>query len=123
MVEPLFEPADFSLMSGETAKYEHVSEGSGHPLTVNFCKECGTKLFHQVNRFDGCIGVFAGTFDAPSWYQRTPETVDIIFTAEAANGTVFPSGHKTYSGHCIADDGSDRGALVLDEPMVVKSQS
>jgi hypothetical protein len=119
MVEPLFEAAEFQITSGDVAKYEHISEGSGERLTVNFCKDCGTKLFHQVHRFDGCIGVFAGTLDNPSWYQRNPETVDFIFTDEAANGTIFPGGYKTFPAHCIADDGSDREPVVCSESWIV----
>lgn len=121
MVEPLFEPADFEVTQGKVATYAHMSEGSGHPLTINFCKDCGTKLFHQVHRFDGCIGVFAGTLDDPSWYQRTLATVDIIFTDAAADGTVVPAGYKTYPAHCIADDGSEREPIVYTEPIVIGS--
>lgn len=119
MVEPLFEPEDFHVTSGEVATYEHRSEGSGHPLTINFCNKCGTKLFHQVHRFNGCIGLFAGTLDDPSWYQRTPETVDIIFTGAAAEGTVVPAGYKTFPAHCIAEDGSEREAIIHAEPCVI----
>lgn len=122
MVEPLFEPDDFRVTRGQTARYEHISEGSGHPLTVNFCRDCGTRLFHQVHRFDGCIGVFAGTFDNPSWYQRTPDTVDMIFTDTAPNGAVIPEGYKTYPAHCIADDGSENDPTIYDRSRVIGPQ-
>ncbi len=72
MVEPLFEKTDVQLRSGTPATYDHRSEGSGKRVTVHYCRSCGTALYHHFERFPEQVGVFAGTFDDPTWFERSP---------------------------------------------------
>ena len=51
MVETLFPKNSLKVLKGVPKVYEHVSEGSGKSIYVNFCKNCGTKLFLTFDRF------------------------------------------------------------------------
>ncbi len=106
MVEPLFDAADFQLCAGTPATYAHRSEGSGKQVTVHFCRDCGTTLYHRFERFPEQVGVFAGTFDDPAWFERSSENVDYMFMETARRGTLVPAGYRTYTGHCRTSDGA-----------------
>lgn len=106
MVEPLFDKCTFTLQAGRPATYEHTSDGSGKKVTVHFCKDCGTTLYHLFDRFPDQIGIFAGTFDDPAWFDRNADNTDYMFLDAAPRGTMVPAGYRTYSGHCRTLDGS-----------------
>jgi hypothetical protein len=80
---PLFTRADIKTVSGDPKIYRHRSEGSGKIVNVNFCAACGTKLFQTFERYPDLVGVFAGTFDDPNWFERSPATCRHIFTRSA----------------------------------------
>jgi hypothetical protein len=45
LVEPIFPKTDFKVTVGQPAIYKHRSEGSGKIVEINFCRQCGTKLY------------------------------------------------------------------------------
>ena len=55
MVETLFAKEALAVTHGATKVYEHISEGSGKTVYVNFCADCGTKLFLTFDRFPTCL--------------------------------------------------------------------
>ena len=60
-------------MSGELKKFEYTTE-SGNKVTTQFCVECGTSLFWNVEIFPGMTGIGGGTFDPPTfWYNINRE--------------------------------------------------
>ena len=101
LVEPVFQREYFEVTRGTPKTYGHRSVGSGKILTVNFCANCGTKLFLELERFADVIGAFGGTFDDPNWFERTPENSKHIFLDFAQHGTVVPSGIKTYREYSL----------------------
>lgn len=106
MVEPVFARQDFRITRGAPATYDHVSEGSGKIVTINFCATCGTKLFLGFERFPDVVGVYGGTFDDPNWFQRSSENTKHIFLDVAQTGTVIPAGINTFREHATDNDGN-----------------
>ena len=118
----LFRKKEFKLLSGEPGVYEHISEGSGHTIYVHFCRDCGSTLFHNFERFPDCVGVFSGSFDNPNWFDRNPETVDYFFLESAPRGAIIPPGYKTYSGHALTQDGELLEPTYLEKHLVIESE-
>ena len=119
-VESMFRESQFALTKGGTKKYTYVSDGSGQPVHIHFCAECGVSMFLTPDRFPDCVGVFSGSFDDPNWFRRTPDTVGYFFTAEAPRGMIIPAGFDTYHGHAKALDGSMNQATRHDQAFMVE---
>ena len=99
MVEPIFEKADFVLLSGEPRVYEHVSKASGKKLFIHFCTDCGTHTHLFLERWPDEVGVYAGTFDDPNWFEITPENSKHIFLGVAIHGTMIPPDVPAFEEH------------------------
>ena len=123
LVEPIFNRENLNILTGSPARYEHQSEGSGKLVTINFCATCGTNLFLEFERFPDVIGIYGGTFDAPNWFQRTPENSKHIFLEVAQHGTVIPAGFNAFRQHATLNDGDPVEPMVFDEPYVVGSKN
>ncbi len=119
-VESMFREQQFRLTQGETKVFTYMSDGSGQPVRIHFCVDCGTYLFLRPDRFPDCVGVFSGSFDDPSWFQRDPTTVGYFFTSEAPRGMMIPAGFDTYTGHAKALDGTFNEAKRHSDPFMVK---
>jgi hypothetical protein len=119
MVEPIFARAAFEITAGTPSTYIHISEGSGKRVTIHFCVGCGTKLFLTFERFEGVCGVYAGTFDDPNWFERSPKTSRHIFLDSAQQGTVIPAGFKAYRQHATRNDGTPLEPLVFEQPQTI----
>ena len=118
-VEPIFHKTDFAVTKGAPSTYAHRSEGSGKLLIVNFCNNCGTKLFLNFERFPDVCGVYAGTFDDPNWFGRKPDIARHIFLESAQHGTIIPAGMPTYRQHATRNDGTPADPEVFDEPLTI----
>lgn len=99
LLEPIFYVGDFSVTAGETKVYTHISDLSALALYVNFCANCGTKLFQTFERFPEALGVFGGTFDDPNWFARNPENTRHIFVDSAIKGDILPADYMLYRQH------------------------
>lgn len=119
LVEPIFQKSDVEVTSGTPARYEHISEGSGKLVTVNFCATCGTKLFLAFERFPDVVGVYGGTFDDPNWFPREAGTSKHIFLDVAQHGTVIPAGIATFGQHATKNDGTPVEPEVFDAPRTI----
>lgn len=115
LVEPIFRRDDVDL-AAMPKEFELKSTGSGKTVRVNFCGDCGTTLFLSFERFPEYIGVCAGTFDDPNWFDRGPGTCRHIFTQNAQAGVVLPAHVEIYPGHAIGLDGSPNSPTVLAAP-------
>ena len=119
LVEPIFKCEDVTF-AGKTARvFEHRSDGSGKPVSVHFCERCGAHLMLVFERFPYVVGLFAGTFDDPSWFGRGPGKERHIFIRSAQKGVVLPANVELYEGHSIAPDGSPNTPMVLAAPLTV----
>ena len=70
-------------------------------------------------RFPDVVGIYAGTFDDPNWFERPPETLKHIFLSVAQRGTVIPAGVKTYREHATSNAGEALEPTVFDSPQVI----
>lgn len=120
MVEPIFAKSDFSIIRGQAKIYEHYTTVSGKKVYVHFCENCGTKLCLTFERFEDAVGVYGGTFDAPDWFERTPENSKHIFLSVAQRGTIIPPGINTFEEHATTTEGDPIEPHVYSEPMAIR---
>lgn len=119
MVEPIFNIEDFAFIAGEATTYDLISAGSGKRVTAHFCATCGTKVLLSFERWPDLVGVYAGTFDDPDWFERTGENVKVIFLSSAQDGTIVPPHIKAYEDHATTNDGDPLTPTVFDAPHVI----
>lgn len=86
---------------------------------VHFCEVCGTKLWLSFERFEGVVGIYAGTFDDPCWFGIAPETSKHIFLDMARRDTVIPAGLPTFGEHATDTDGVAQKMTVFEAPRVL----
>ena len=115
MTEPIFHIDWFRITSGKPRVYTHISGGSGREVYAHFCDTCGTKTHLTFDRWPDRLGVYAGTFDDPGWFELSPETAKFIFLDEAPRGTLVPPGYKTYGQHAATADGTPLDPMILSE--------
>lgn len=116
MIEPIFTHDSFSLTRGTPKTWSQLSEGSGKHLWLHFCPDCGGRLYLTFERFDQIVGVFAGSFDQPDWFDITPENSKHIYLSEARRGTIIPPQIETYARHVTDREGIPRPATIFDQP-------
>lgn len=119
LVEPIFQHDDFKIVEGNPAIFNHRSEGSGKRVSVNFCASCGSVLLLSFERFADVIGIFAGTFNTPNWFDRKPENTKYIFLKHAQKGSVIPPGFVTFQEHATLNDGTPVEPVIFDEPHII----
>ena len=117
LVEPIFKRQDVTFVGEGAHTFEHRSDGSGKRVTVYFCEHCGAHVMLAFERFPEVVGLFAGTFDDPNWFDRSKSRH--IFIRSAQRGVVLPANVELYEGHAIAPDGSPNAPLVLAAPLTV----
>ena len=120
LVEPVFEPSALRVTQGVPRTYGHVSEGSGKHVWIHFCPACSSKLYLSFERWPDRIGIYAGAFDDPGWFEVSPTTTRHIFTDEAPRGAVIPSGFRTFGQHAMTPDGAELEPTILDAPRYVE---
>jgi hypothetical protein len=105
MVEPIFPKHSYAVTAGSETIYSLISEGSGKQVHVHFCSTCGTKVRLSFERFADIIGVYAGTFDEPNWFERSEANTKHIFVGMAQRGTIVPAGYNCFEEHATTNDG------------------
>ncbi|WP_068306254.1 GFA family protein [Pararhodobacter sp. CCB-MM2] len=115
MVQPVFNLADFEITKGTPKVYSQVSEGSGHEVHAHFCEHCGTKTHLTFARWPDKMGVYAGTYDDPSWFDLSPANGKYIFADSAARGTLVPAGFRVFAQAAATNEGVALEPRVLDE--------
>ncbi len=114
MVEPVFDIAAFGMTAGSPKVWGQLSEGSGKHVWLHFCGACGTRLYLGFERFDGVVGVFAGTFDNPGWFEATPDNSRHIFLSSAMRGAIIPANTETYAEHVTDRSGNPRDPVIFE---------
>lgn len=122
LVEPIFRTQDVVRKSSNPNTFVHVSDTSHKRVTVNFCGTCGTTVWLELERFPQVIGISAGTFDDPDWFDRGKQTCRHIFTRSAQVGVVLPADIPLYPEHALALDGTPHRPVVLACAAVVERQ-
>jgi hypothetical protein len=119
LVEPIFRKQDVVLTGAAPRTYDHRSDGSNKRVTLNFCGRCGTTIYLDLERFPDILGVCAGTFDDPNWFERNAANCRHIFTRSAQSGVVLPADLKTYEAHAMQLDGTPNEPTVLAHALTV----
>ncbi|HXI87256.1 MAG TPA: GFA family protein [Parvularculaceae bacterium] len=120
MVEPIFHRSAFEVVAGAPKIYSARSTGSGKQVSVHFCPDCGTKICLTFERFPDVVGVYAGTFDNPSWFERKRDISACLFVGSAQEGALIPAGIPVFRAHRTADDGSPNTPEIFDAPFEIK---
>jgi hypothetical protein len=123
LVEPIFGKSNVVFSGAAPKVYERRSDGSGKLVRLNFCGECGSPLFLGFDRFPDYIGVFAGAFDDPNWFDRGPGKARHIFTCTAQKGVAVPAGIEVYADHAIQLDGTPNPARMFMAPTVLSDEA
>lgn len=76
-------------------------------------------MFLDFERFPDFCGVYAGTFDVPNWFSRSPDVTRHIFLESAQHGTMILAGMTTYQKHSTRSDGTPADPEVFDEHYIV----
>ena len=118
LIEPIWHESNFSIISGSPEPYDSISRGSGKRVTLYFCRVCGTKTHQKMERFQGVVGVYGGSLDAPGIAFSTKE-VWRIFLDDAAPGTVIPPNVPTWHQHRIDDAGRPLEPTISTELRIV----
>lgn len=74
LVEPIFRKEDVVFEGARAKTYEHHSDSSGKRVTLNFCGRCATTLYLDLERFPDILGLCAGAFDDPNWFDLAQGT-------------------------------------------------
>lgn len=114
MIEPIFDAANFVVLDGQPKVFSQVSQGSRKKVHVHFCPECGTKLWLLFERFPDAVGIYAGTFDDPTWFPLDREGSKHIFLGVARPDTIIPPGVPTYIEHAIDIDDKPQKSTVFE---------
>ncbi len=77
--------ADFSLDRGEPARLAKPAD-SGRVVGVRFCRDCGTRLWHEPAHSPHLVNIAAGTLDDCSWARPAAE----VWASRKAPWISFP---------------------------------
>lgn len=119
MVEPIIDKAHFAISQGQPKVYTTRSEGSGMEVHVHFCATCGTKTHLSFERFPDIVGIYAGTFDDPNWFDVDPATSKQIFLGAAQQNDVILPGLPCFEEHGYTLDGTPNVPTEYETPQVV----
>jgi len=81
--------------------YDHLSEGSGKLVHVQFCPRCGTTIGLTFERWPEFRAISRGTFDDPNWVAIGSH----IWTESAQTGVVLPAHIDCFRGARATLDG------------------
>ena len=118
-VEPIFAQKDVTITRGRAKSYDHVSGGSGKVISTHFCPTCGSNLFYTFERFPEFIGIQAGTFDDPNWFDYSADNAKHIFLDDARRDKVIPAGLPCFRQHSQDNHGAPIDPMVYDRPRPV----
>jgi hypothetical protein len=120
LLEAMFPRTRFRLTQGTPARYELTSAGSGKRVVINFCQACGTKLWLDLDRVPGDIGLYTGTYDDPNWFERLGANSKHIFLDFAQRDTLIHAGVPVFHEHVTGRDGAPATPVTFDRPHQVR---
>ncbi|RVV98876.1 GFA family protein [Mesobaculum littorinae] len=115
MVDAIFPEATFVQRTGTPLVHRHLSQGSGKEVRVHFCGRCGGRTHLTFDAIPGVVGIYAGTFDDPHWFDRSG--APHIFADEAPPGTFFPADTDIFPKGLRESDGSPATAQRYAAPV------
>jgi hypothetical protein len=119
LVEPIFGRTDVVFHGTPARTYDHRSDSSRKRVTLNFCGRCATTICLDLERFPEVLGLCAGTFDDPNWFDRSADSCRHIFTRSAQAGVILPAGVSLYEKHALNLDGTPNQPTILAHALTV----
>jgi len=116
----MFDEMAIRLTCGAPRTFDLASWGSGKRITVRFCDTCGTKIWIELERAPGFVGVYGGTFDDPNWFDRWGDNAKCIFMSAAQDGTIVPPGVKAFREHAQTPQGEPLQPVVFESPHLIR---
>ena len=86
---------------------------------MHFCARCGTKVLTVFERYPDVMGVFAGAFDDPEWFEPA-QVSRHVYLDSARVGTVIAPGIDSYEEGSFALDGTVKIARRFDDFHVIR---
>jgi len=122
LVEPIFRREDVEFIGLPAKTHDHRSDSSRKRVTLHFCGRCSTNICLDLERFPDVLGLCAGTFDDPNWFDRSASKCCHIFTHSAQKGVILPAGVKLYERHAIQLDGTPNEPTILTDTFSVQQR-
>jgi hypothetical protein len=97
-------------------EYDHLSQGSGKVVHVQFCPKCGTTVGLAFARWPEFRAISRGTFDDPNWVAIGSH----IWTGSAQTGVVLPAHTDCFSEARATLDGQAKTAERFDVPTLAR---
>jgi len=86
-------------VTGQTARYRHISDQSGRWLDIEFCPRCGTNLGFTLEAAPGLRTLPAGAFDDPAWITAERYKIRHVFTRSRREWSDLSPLVETYEQH------------------------
>lgn len=115
--ESIFPMEAVQFNGGELRQYEHVSDGSGKKVFVQFCPTCGTTVGLTFERWPDMRAISRGCYDDPN-------AVDIsshIWTRSAQTGVALPPGVDCFAQARASLDGQPEVANRHAAPVMARA--
>jgi hypothetical protein len=97
-------------------EYDHLSQGSGKTVHVQFCPKCGTTVGLAFERWSEFRAISRGTFDDPNWVEIGSH----IWTQSAQTGVLLPAHTDCFREARATLDGQARTAERFDLPTLAR---
>ncbi len=114
--ESLFPIEAVEFNAGEVRKYEHVSDGSGRMVYVEFCPICGTTIGLTFERWPDLRAVSRGCFDNPNAVEISSN----IWTRSAQSGVALPADIDCFAGARLTLDGQPEHPVKYPAPVMAR---
>lgn len=86
-------------VSGQVARYRHVSDQSGRWLDIEFCPRCGTSLGFTLEAAPGLRTLPAGAFDDAAWITAERQPFRHVFVRSRRAWSDLSPLVETYEQH------------------------
>ena len=114
--ESLFRIEAVEFNAGEVRKYEHLSDGSGKKVLVEFCPRCGTTVGLGFERWPELRALSRGCYDNPNAVDITSH----IWTRSAQSGVALPGQVDCFARARMTPDGQPEHPSRHEQPVMAR---
>lgn len=114
--ESLFPIEAVEFNAGVVRKYEHISDGSGKTVFVEFCPTCGTTIGLTFERLPDLRAVSRGCYDNPNAVDITSN----IWTRSAQSGVALPAEIDCFAKARVTLEGQPEHPSKYPKPVMAR---
>lgn len=114
--ESLFPIEAVEFNAGVVRKYEHISDGSGKTVFVEFCPTCGTTIGLTFERWPDLRAVSRGCYDNPNAVDITSN----IWTRSAQSGVALPAEIDCFAKARVTLEGQPEHPSKYPKPVMAR---